>query len=58
MQGLAAGCLPQLDVVELLQRVLESFGSPPRKRRQRLLPFLTDSSSSAGHTQTDRMLGE
>jgi hypothetical protein len=56
LQGLAACCLPQLYVVELLQRVLESFGSPPRKRRQRLLPFLADSSNSAGHTQTDQML--
>lgn len=53
VQGLAAGCLPQLDVVELLQRVLESFGSPPRKRRQRLLPFLADSNNSAGHTMRD-----
>lgn len=58
LQGLAACCLPQLDVVELLQRVLESFESPPRKRRQRLLPFLADSSNSAGHTQTDRMLDD
>jgi hypothetical protein len=58
LHGLAAGCLLQLDVVELLQRVLESFGSPPRKKRQRLLPFLAESSNSAGHTQTGRMLVE
>jgi hypothetical protein len=56
LQALAACCLPQLDVVELLQRVLESFGAPPRRKRQRLLPFLAESSNSAGHTQTDRML--
>lgn len=57
LQGLAACCLPQLDTVELLQRVLESFGQPPRKKRQRLLPFLADSgSNSAGHTQGERML--
>lgn len=56
LQGLAACLLPQLDVVELLQRVLDSCGSPPRKKRQRLLPFLADANNIASHTQADRMM--
>jgi hypothetical protein len=43
LQGLAACLLPQLDVVELLQQVLDSFGLPPRKRKPRTLPFLGES---------------
>lgn len=43
LQGLAACLLPQLDVVELLQRVLDSCAVPAKRRRYKLLPFLGDS---------------
>lgn len=58
LHGLAACLLPQLDVVELLQRVLESFGGPPRRKKQRLLPFLADSHNSSSGHQVDRILDE
>jgi hypothetical protein len=59
LHSLAACLLPQLDCVELLQHVLESFGTPPlpRKKKQRLLPFLVESGgSSTGHTHTGRIV--
>jgi hypothetical protein len=53
LQGLAACLLPQLDVVELLQRVLDSCASPAKRRKFRLLPFLSDA-VAAGHQAVDQ----
>jgi len=58
LHGLAACLLPQLDVVELLQHVLGSFGGPPRRKKHRLLPFLADSHNSSSGHQADRILDE
>lgn len=57
LQGLAACLLPQLDVVELLQRVLSSFPVSKKRRKYRLLPFLGES-AVGGHEQTKGMAEE
>jgi hypothetical protein len=53
VKGLAACLLPQLDVVELLQRVLDSCASPAKRRKFKLLPFLGDA-VAAGHQTVDQ----
>jgi hypothetical protein len=53
VQGLAACLLPQLDVVELLQRVLDSCAAPAKRRKFKLLPFLSDA-VAAGHQTVDQ----
>jgi hypothetical protein len=53
LQGLAACLLPQLDVVELLQRVLDSCAVPAKRRKFKLLPFLSDA-AAAGQQAVDQ----
>jgi hypothetical protein len=53
LQGLAACLLPQLDVVDLLQRVLDSCAVPAKRRKFKLLPFLSDT-AVAGHQTADQ----
>eukprot|EP00882_Tetradesmus_deserticola_P018392 GHRQ01019757.1.p3 GENE.GHRQ01019757.1~~GHRQ01019757.1.p3 ORF type:complete len:125 (+),score=48.35 GHRQ01019757.1:559-933(+) len=50
LQGLAACLLPQLDTVELLQRVLDTCPSPAKRRKFKLLPFLSDVVVAGQHT--------
>jgi len=53
LQGLAACLLPQLDVVDLLQRVLDSSGIRPRRKKYRLLPFLAEHAMPDIHQAVD-----
>eukprot|EP00775_Hariotina_reticulata_P013221 gene13221-13351_t len=57
-QGLAACLLPQLDVVDLLQRVLDSNGIRPRRKKYRLLPFLAEPAMADIHQAVDRLSDE
>eukprot|EP00878_Enallax_costatus_P017644 GHUV01018538.1.p1 GENE.GHUV01018538.1~~GHUV01018538.1.p1 ORF type:complete len:869 (+),score=314.27 GHUV01018538.1:690-3296(+) len=57
LKGLAACLLPQLDVVQLLQRVLSSCTGPPKRRKYRLLPFIGET-AAASQQQVDRVKEE
>ena len=53
LKGLAACLLPQLDVVQLLQRVLGSCAGPPKWRKYRLLPFIVGETAAVPQQQVD-----